>query len=469
MKRLFLCLAAVAALTFTACTKTDADNNDKKEAVDDKDDDNPEKKQDEPGKQDEPQPTIYNSEECKTIFENTAIEAVSLVKASDFESVYNLLMTVASEVMSSDLSAVEEWAMPAIESVGEITSYLTSKWTEENTWYSLEETTYALALSLAPFTGHLTLSADGEWTCEEASDLMVTMPGLEGDCVVKLETSGKTSKITLFDYNNFEKIYDWEGDADEDGYIEHHYNVIKKDGSVTVELPGNIHLTATDGKSTIADVSIDASADVKGSPRTDDIWDTDVINSAKFKLGFKAQILDYCVTSDEISLGDKKGLVALSIAKGAEKIISLNLDINNWELLGYPTEGTVMPSIETASLEADVLGKMQLKGNCSFDRLIANINDAYEDYNNEAGFKQHVEEANKNLDVKIYFGDSTEQASIKLDSFSNNGYWSFMPTLCFQDGSSYAFGDYFTEASFKKLLSKLSELIEDLQNIVSVE
>lgn len=100
-----------------------------------------------------------------------------------------------------------------------------------------------------------------------------------------------------------------------------------------------------------------------------------------------------------------------------------------------------------------------------------NLDKADSNYNNESTFKLFIENANKQMDAKLYLdGASSPAAKIYLapyldEEYGNYKYWDYEYWLEFTDGSKYSYEDYFDEQNFKTVSDKIQSLIDDFKNL----
>jgi hypothetical protein len=72
----------------------------------------------------------------------------------------------------------------------------------------------------------------------------------------------------------------------------------------------------------------------------------------------------------------------------------------------------------------------------------------------------------KNIGI-FYDGGSQKRAWVEAEAFQKrSGYWNVRPVVCFDDGTKYAFDEYFTESSWKTVIDSANKVIRDFDNLI---
>ena len=129
---------------------------------------------------------------------------------------------------------------------------------------------------------------------------------------------------------------------------------------------------------------------------------------------------------------------------------------------------------------------MQFKGNIddgsTFNKSFRELerggkfNNHYFSYYTENEYKSLVNEANKHLNIGIFFnGSKARNATIELGAYVkrtyiNNSYnrqeiWSYDPIFKFSDNTTYAFNGYFTKKNFPDVFEQASKLIDSFERM----
>lgn len=416
----FLKLLAIAAVAAVACKK-------------------------DPGQEEK---KLYTPEEAKAYINSVAGEAVDMIEAADFKPVVDFTLNAVETINNSDPSAIEQWAEGVREAIDN-----TKQSTEKKGGLTIENYFYDVLLTLAPCTGHFNLDKN-VWKYTAATDLQFTYKDKNGkDCKFVLSGTAATSD---FDLETFKDFVEYESSS---------YKVIIN-GTIKIQLPKHIDVSLSENGKEIASVSIDTEVSVNGAPIHNDSPDFKVLKNATASIAGKVNCCGYTLTLDKVSLKDKNLCLNTSLSKGstrilAESVLASGVDISE-------VEGSVIPSVDKADVDVDILGKLQVKGNCLVMQCISNIMQMEANADNEATFKKMMNAANSDFNVGMYFGNETLQATAKLEAFQNTSKsWYAEPVLYFPGapGETYKFDEYFTEASFAGLLKKINNLRNDFINL----
>ena len=138
-------------------------------------------------------------------------------------------------------------------------------------------------------------------------------------------------------------------------------------------------------------------------------------------------------------------------------------------------EGEIEPDmsvIEGFSAYVDIMGEIQIVGNCDqIEDLYEAGMDAYE-ANNFSRFQKKIEKFNDAYSLAIHFDNSvTVQANAELEAYKDDDYyWDeesyyVRPVLVFADDSRWCIEDYFTESSFGDLVEAVEDLYDDFEKM----
>ena len=157
--------------------------------------------------------------------------------------------------------------------------------------------------------------------------------------------------------------------------------------------------------------------------------------------------------------------------------ITTTVKKDNVQLLSVIVEGTTKVSggngryeltdANAQNINVDVLGQLQVKG--SLD-VIGVINAGNEiNSSDETTAKRAADNMTilmKNLGI-FYDGGSQKRAWVEAEAFQKrSGYWNVRPVVCFDDGTKYAFDEYFTESSWKTVIDSANKVIRDFDNLI---
>ena len=90
-------------------------------------------------------------------------------------------------------------------------------------------------------------------------------------------------------------------------------------------------------------------------------------------------------------------------------------------------------------------------------------------------FKDNITKANKLLNLGLYYDNRNKKyANVELKCFQEDeyyygyySYWTYYPVIIFDDGTSYAFDEFFNEDNFKKLIKAAKRLFEDYSDMLA--
>ena len=127
--------------------------------------------------------------------------------------------------------------------------------------------------------------------------------------------------------------------------------------------------------------------------------------------------------------------------------------------------------INTINMEVDVLGKAQAVGKVSdISSFLKALMSA--DNSTQEAFQPSLDEANKYVDVKLYYdGSSTPAATMVLSSLYNEEEeeWKLMPHIIFYNNNNaeYAFKKFFSKTNFAAANEKVQSVIGDMKTFLT--
>lgn len=401
-------------------------------------------------------------EESKEIVEDAIVKFTDAIDSKDIEKLNDYASTVSETISNSNTENLEEWIADALEKIEKYSEYYATK---ANVYEVYDfEATY----SLSTISGHFELVGN-EWKCTKADDLLLKFKDEKGkECEISLVGSGKSSTIMIEDcFDSDEYDQDWDGDGiisdwEKGGYYNENGDYVKgyRDKmKVSVTVPENIKLTAKYGSEKYVDVQLKTSFNVNGALNIDNYEiNVPAVNSAVASISGDFNLLDYSLNLSEFSKNSGKGAFSATLKKGKEFLASAKMNIE-----GFNVQDNVDNDVEInkMTVDFDVLGDVQLKGSISSAAFESESYDPHD----EAQVREIADKISKAMDLGIYFGSSTKQASIKVAPYCDEGYWDYEPVLVFDDGTSYSFEDYFNENDFSELIDKWEELLELFEDL----
>lgn len=431
---------------------------------------------------------LYDAEQAKAKFQDAAVAALDLVNPDDFKLVADLVEFLIDEIAQSDLSAVEENLYEALETIGGQDSSYESIYKGNDQYYTYEYTADWL-FTLAPFTGKYTLR-NGKWTVEDADNLVIIAPDAAGkDCVFTLDKSSKTTDVMFADFEKNETVkYEnsnwmgWDPVTGEDIYGDYYETNYEKE-RIEFVLPEKINMTLVDNGQTMLAAEITTKADINGILFPDYFPDNQIIENGVLSISSKIDVAGYSFICDRIKSEKNDMSVLMNVKKGGTNAITLTASSGNlkvtertWTDEDGRTRSEAVYEIDKLEIGADVMGKLQVSGNMDIVPLTEQTDKFYDAvYGDkpEADCFKYIDEANKYMDLGVYFGSKERQASILLKGEIENGEYGrdgiVSTILEFSDKSRYSFEDYFNEKDFKKVIDIVEDLMESFVNMFPLE
>ena len=360
--------------------------------------------------------------QAKQSLEATAQELLGKMNVSDLQEFKNMIDGVDYE----DGDAVSRW----FKACGDASVVSSSDY----------GTKYLIMAS--NFVGEFTLQ-NGVWkqTQKGGDHLSFIFNDKQGNkCVLTLKTSKEGTEIhhdCFDDEDGYWDGYKWQEYKDE-------YRLfMPKKMELTLTRNGEVRAMTTVETQVKTNGEIDLTKDEVELTSTTQVGAYKVVvNKAAFKAGKTAE------AKATVSKGNETLITVAASATGS---------VGN-DLLG---------SYGKVSVSVDILGKAKVIATLSdVDLLIQNLDKADSNDENEAQFKQYLDNANKLIDARLYLNNSSKSSSkVYLapveDGYGNYHYWYAEPWLEFSDGSKYSYYDYFNEKSFKSVVDKVQSIVDD--------
>jgi len=418
MKKIVLLLASVFLLA--ACT---------------------EKKQD----PDTPSMDPMSPDEVKERLEQVAQDLMDEYPADNFEDFFELSSLFAEKYFDYDYDW-DDFYEYCEEKGEDMYNYTEDEWYEDGTEYS--EYTEEILIMLSDIQGKLTLGENSA-RCSDYDGLKVlfTLDGKDYEADVTF--SGK--KTTA--YYSFTDVY---GHTDPSYRNPYHNEDTYK---IKVEVPEKVTVKVTENGKTFAEVTVDfiVSFTQSGINLTKDCF----IVTTKVKMDDHELILSN--TGYNASIG--KATAGAAIKNGSKSILTMELSGDvDVELVTdeYVSDGyyddEVYPEFtkaKNAKISIDILGQMQVKGNCNNILTVKDYMENLWDAGDKSAAERAVDNINNQLDLGLYYdGSSTKQADIIMDyyvggdDYYGDEWYDLEPIIVFNDGSKYAFYEYFDEDDF---------------------
>ena len=235
-----------------------------------------------------------------------------------------------------------------------------------------------------------------------------------------------------------------------------------------IYLPKTVKATFTEDTAKAFDFNLDI--DYKGAK-------AGVFDPTADQLSLSGDVLfgGYLLTFDKIGYLQDDSEISYKLTNGETSLLKMDIKAKGFKLAAkenkyensykdetftnsYVSSHTdyeidAMPGEMEVSL--DLLGKIQLKGSCDFEKLYAISDKINESRQDEALFKSWVGQAEQNFSLDVFFDRSINRsAHIGLEPIKDGEYWTVVPVIRFEDGSAYAlFEVFFNEIDFADLIT----------------
>ncbi len=403
-------------------------------------------------------------DEQKAKFETVGKEFINEFSASNFTELSDLCAYADDEYVNNpsyDHSAIRSWFEAALDACTEF-DFADKRANSYEDWNGVHINYYTTnyyqrLIELSCFTGHFTAGEKG-WTqtSTDTSDLQFSFTDENGNpCTLTVAHSGNTVIIPL-------------------GEEEGDYEYLPKDNDFytttdiydnNVEVPENIEVTLTQNGKTMAHVAL--KSDLSSLQGED-------FSKMSISTALTCELCGYTIQLNRLAYSAEtgNGEVSVSLTKGNKALLAGSLTVNN---LKFDFDNMNVESGDGVKISFEVLGQVRIEGVCD------NISDVAEYLQNcdahkydETNFKANLGFANEFLHFGSYFvGNPTKQTDVILGAkfcetpwaSSERGYWTCEPLLKFDDNTTYAFGDYFNETSFKAVIDSFNDLLKSFQDL----
>lgn len=374
--------------------------------------------------------TIVTAAQAKQSLDRTSQELLSKISANEFEE-YKQMLDVD---VSDKAGVIQDWFEACVEAC-EIKAN-----PDNHLW------------NAANFVGEFELQ-QGTWVqTKKGGDHLsfIYHDAQQKKCVITLKASAEATEIhhSVFD----EEEWEWTGSQEIVTRYENRFM-----------LPTQIDITATREGVTKGAVSV--TSHVKTGKEVDLSKDELDVTSVVTIGAFKAEV------KKAVYKAGKTAEAKVVLSKNGEELITLEGNGN----------GNITPSGEKSefgqiNITMNILGKAKfvykiLDGNLYYN----NLDKAYDNDGDESMFKLFVENANKQVDAKLYLDGATSPAAkvylapYLAEEYGPYKYWDYEYWLEFTDGSKYSYEDYFNEKQFKTVSDKINSLIDDFKDLFNFD
>lgn len=374
--------------------------------------------------------TIVTAAQAKQSLDRTSQELLSKISANEFEE-YKQMLDVD---VSDEAGVIQDWFEACVEAC-EIKAN-----SDNHLW------------NAANFVGEFELQ-QGTWvqTKKGGDHLSFTYyDAQQKKCVITLKASAEATEIhhSVFD----EEDWVWIGGQATVTRYENRFM-----------LPKQVDITATREGKNMGTVSV--TSNVKTGKEVDLSKDEVDVTSVVTIGAYKAEV------KKAVYKAGKTAEAKVVFSKNGEELITLEGNGN----------GNITPSGEKSefgqiNITMNILGKAKfvykiLDGNLYYN----NLSKADDNDGDESMFKLFVENANKQVDAKLYLnGAASPAAKVYLapylaEEYGPYKYWDYEYWLEFTDGSKYSYEDYFNEKQFKTVSDKINSLIDDFKDLFNFD
>lgn len=387
----------------------------------------------------------------KQKLKDAGLELTGKFSASDFRYYSDLSEHVDGTLFEDyRTTELEDWYEDCLDV---ITSFL-HKEESSNPWGYNYVTTYNKRIYAASaFKGHFK-AQNGRWVRTDADDLQFTFPDQTGaTCVVRLAAGGRTKTVYVSDTEDWDWAYDTQYITVRENYL---------------SVPENVTLTLT--QNGLTKVSVSVKTDLSSMAGEEFDLSRDAFSATA---DVKVDSYAWTVSRAAYRAGGQAGL-ASELKKGGQLLLSVKASADR---LGFDADDELTAG-DKVTFEADVLGKVQFKGEISNIKDFVNyLKRADENNDSESSFKSNLNMAGNLLKTGVYYdGNPTRQAGVKLEPFSYRAPWGgedwwYEPVIYFdQDGSSVSIlEDFFNEEDFGEVIDKFEQLVEDFREMLGLD
>ena len=404
----------------------------------------------------------------KDFINQTGLELLDQWDAEAYRNVANLL----TQIMDYDTKEITQWG---VQSLKAMKSVITEP-------YNGISDGYKLMARASSFTGHFK-ALSNRWVKEgDADDLQFAFNDKNGTyCLFRLYTSG-TKKVITFTIDEDEDDEwgdddEWDDDDDEGLFSSPTIKEIM-DGVklISIEVPEHIDISFTQGKKQLMHTTIDFDMSLftnNWEPLSDGF-----MVSVKSSFAKSSGTGTFDMGMENVGYKPGTGINFSFYVKNAGKSLvtfginapgTLNLDDGaiNFDLDTGLTLNDI--GIESLSLNLDVMGRIQAKGN--IPDLVAFFNTLNSEGESEAEMKQIANKLNGLMNGNFYYNNgSTPKGYLAFQPYydDDDEEWTVQPAIHFNsDNSTYPLETYFAEDNFPELYEGFGDIFSEMMELAS--
>lgn len=384
--------------------------------------------------------TTLNQEEQKNQIEITGKKFVAQFNADDFKPLQDLAKHIEKNYQNQkQFEEVNKWA-------GDILKDLTTTISRAHE----TERLYTLVIDASKFKGHFEFKNDRWKRTKDSDNLEFQFRDQNGqDCLISLGVSGKMTRLKskYFNEEDYNYVYDPSSPTSE--------RRIYKKREYTLVVPEHVTLLVKQGNKELLTTTVNTNLTTKGE--LDLTADALEVNS-------KTVVLNkYEITAKRAYYkGPGNAEADVEIKADGKSLLTAKAKANGqFTKDGFKNVGAV-------DVDVNIFNEIELKGNCKNGTWFTELADSAD----EAGYNNNKEllnrclaDANSLIDFHLYYKNSSKpSAQILLGSvpvektFYKDSYLRTELMIKFDDKTTYAIEDYFTENNFKGLIKEVTKL-----------
>lgn len=380
-----------------------------------------------------------SASEAKQSLQNTADELLAKIKVSELDDFKQIFDGINNSVEDGNVDAVTTWFEAC----------------KENCLLAGNSKKETYLWKAANFVGEFNMDAKGNWTqTKKGGDKLVFtfFDQQHNSCVMTLKASANGTEVhhDVFDSK------DWKYSYGNYEYVTRYEN--------RLVIPEQAKVTLTQNGKTKVDITVNST--VKNGGDVD-------LSKIEADVTTDAVIGDYRIVVSKASYKNGKAAEAkATISKNGENLITA--EANGAGSISATGDDS---SVGKLAMSVDILGKAKAVAIIDdVDMLDENLDKAYDDYySNEVEFKKCLANANKLIHANLYLNNSANSsATLYLEAvpdgtWGGTTYWNDETWLQFSDDSKYSLDSYFSEKSFKTVVDKVKDIIDDFKDMFGLD
>lgn len=445
MKKLFLVLAlfALVSTSFVACETPEKDKTENPDDPNNPDNpDNPD-----PDNPDEPD-TLMTPGEHKARLEEIALDFVNSFDVADVEDAADAAYNLAEYLDEGDFP--DYYSDMMMDIANGVKSLSTANFVSFATRVAEDFVIDINDPEFNPYAGHSYTFDGQEW--------------VEG----KID-----NKSIMLVWDNASALISWAGSKT----LEYYYEDEEEEMNVVAYVPSTVSFSFTiDGREYIGiDVDMNITDIQTMAPSVEARINGGYVVSASSDANNKGVEYNSSIKKNNKTLFSSAGVVSINDVT----------DIDNWFYTYYceycdedhtyidPSE-YIGENIKTGQAQVDIMGVLSTTVSGDFKGMYEEIMSLEDDYDWEdsSSDKQYYQDIcdliNENVVAAVVYSDTKQKvADVVMQVYEDSYYdeYDVELILLFEDGSKFAFEEYFTENAFRDLIDKIKQIAEDVKDL----